>query len=130
MQKVKWLDRRLIECPFYYGLCTSEKAFDREMKKMKIPARQWPRFPEPGKAKVSFFDRGGDEQAVIVSIGDVAGLATEQVYALLVHEAVHIWQHLCEVIQEDRPSSEFSAYGIQMLSQQLMVAYKESKRRK
>jgi hypothetical protein len=48
----------------------------------------------------------------------------EQVYALLVHEAVHIWQDVKHRIGEDNPSSEFEAYAIQNISQELMLAYK------
>lgn len=54
--------------------------------------------------------------------------AIEQVYGLLVHEAVHVWQRIMEYIGESKPSDEFMAYGIQAIAQELMFAYKEAKK--
>ncbi|MCX5818441.1 MAG: hypothetical protein NT047_00785 [Deltaproteobacteria bacterium] len=47
------------------------------------------------------------------------------VIGLLVHEAVHVWQHICEELNENEPSVEFEAYSIQLLSQRLIAAYSE-----
>lgn len=52
----------------------------------------------------------------------------EQVYGLIVHEAVHVWQRIVEHIGEHKPSDEFMAYGIQTIAQELMFAYKEAKK--
>ena len=48
---------------------------------------------------------------------------TAQVYALLVHEAVHMWQEARARIGEIAPSQEFEAYAIQALSQRLFEEY-------
>ena len=48
---------------------------------------------------------------------------THEQPALLVHEAVHVWQAFCEDIGEKSPSDEFEAYSIQSISYELMTAY-------
>jgi len=50
--------------------------------------------------------------------------------AVLVHEAVHVWQAYTESIGEDKPSSEFEAYGIQSISERLMIEYARRIKRK
>lgn len=40
--------------------------------------------------------------------------------SLIVHEAVHIWQELKKRMNEKEPSSEFEAYSIQRISQDLL----------
>lgn len=47
-----------------------------------------------------------------------------QVYALLVHEAVHIWQRVKELLGEHSPSAEFEAYSIQRISLELIDSWK------
>lgn len=50
------------------------------------------------------------------------------IIGLLVHEAVHVFQQLCEDIGERRPSSEMEAYAIQHISMNLVADYSESGR--
>jgi hypothetical protein len=60
-------------------------------------------------------------------LGSVAeGITGLQVAALLVHEAVHVWQLFRESIGEHGPSKEFEAYSIQAISQRLMERYRDS----
>ena len=50
-------------------------------------------------------------------------LNTVEVAGLIVHEAVHVWQHYCMMIHEHEPASEQEAYGIQSISKSLMAEY-------
>lgn len=50
--------------------------------------------------------------------------------ALIVHEAVHIWQEIKQILGEHDPSKEFEAYSIQAISQELMTEYLRQTRRK
>lgn len=81
-----------------------------------------------------FLDMGADAQVstfsdgayAIVQIGDTADKDQIQVYGLLLHEAVHIWQIVKRRMGESEPSVEFEAYSIQAIAQDLFEMYEES----
>ncbi|HFG6817393.1 hypothetical protein U2E65_03210 [Acinetobacter baumannii] len=81
-----------------------------------------------------FLDMGADAQVsafsdgayAIVQIGDTADKDRIQVYGLLLHEAVHVWQKIKKLMGEREPSSEFEAYSIQAIAQDLFKMYEES----
>lgn len=81
-----------------------------------------------------FLDMGADAQVstfsdgayAIVQIGDTADKDQIQVYGLLLHEAVHIWQIVKRRMGEREPSVEFEAYSIQAIAQDLFEMYEES----
>ncbi|HHG5268342.1 hypothetical protein [Acinetobacter baumannii] len=81
-----------------------------------------------------FLDMGADAQVssysdgayAIVQIGDTADKNQIQVYGLLLHEAVHIWQIVKKRMGESEPSVEFEAYSIQAIAQDLFEMYEES----
>lgn len=127
---MKWCDRALVVSPYYYGLCRSEKEFRRELKRMRLPREHWPSFLKTASADATshFFEHGDGRLIAIVCLGSVKGLSREQVYGLLVHEAMHIWQQVRGHLGEGSPSSEFEAYAVQGISQMLMQAYVEGKK--
>jgi hypothetical protein len=49
----------------------------------------------------------------------------EYIYAVLVHEAVHVWQHFREHIGETKAGDEQEAYCIETISYNLMQSYKK-----
>lgn len=77
-------------------------------------------------ASTMVFSNSDNETACIVCIGDVSEDAPTRVAALLVHEAVHVWQEVRRVMGETDPSSEFEAYSVQSISQKLFDAFVES----
>lgn len=122
---VKWLDRALITSPYSFGLCRSEKDFQRALKRLGVPKDQWPSFmkTESADATVHYFECDGGGHCAIVCLRSTKGRTKIEAYGLLTHEAVHIWQAIRDDIGEDRPSSEFEAYSIQAIAQHLMEAY-------
>jgi len=121
-----WCDRRLILSPIYFGLCTTEKAFHKELRRMNVPIDTWPSFitNEWSNATCHQFQKGDDGKlCCIVCIYPKKETAGIEIAALLVHEAVHIWQAVRENIGEEKPSSEFEAYSIQCISLGLMDQY-------
>ena len=125
---MNWLCQSLVESPYSYCLCLTEKKFKKALKQIGIKTNL-PDFMKTGHANatVHWFD-DTDPPACIVCLGDRSKVSTLQVYSLLVHEAVHIWQCIKRHIGEDEPSKEFEAYSIQRISQSLMYEYKEQKR--
>lgn len=123
---MKWLDRALIVSPYCYGLCRNEAEFHKELKRLKLPRKDWPEFMATthANATVHFFEQMGDiGKCAIVCIGQTKGMTMAQVFAMLTHEAVHIWQAIRDDIGEKYPSSEFEAYSVQTISQRLMEAF-------
>ena len=123
-----WCDTNIAKCSWYFGLVTTEAMLHKEMRKMKVPVSMWPRFKqnERSNACTHFFDNVGlSKEAALVCMAEDKERSGIQIAALLVHEAVHIWQHHRRSIGEDNPSAEYEAYGIQSISQSLMGAYQE-----
>lgn len=123
---MKWLDRALLVSPYHYGLCKTEKAFRKELKRLCVPKADWPQFlaSKSANATTHFFEkRDGIGLCCIVCMPVANGVSKPQICGLLVHEAAHIWQEIRENIGEQSPSKEFEAYAIQTISQRLMEAY-------
>ena len=125
--KPSWLSRELITNPFCYCLCLNEKEFHKKLRWLKLPRADWPPFLRSTHANATahFFETGEGDLAAILCLGDTKNVGAIQIAALLVHEAVHIWQRAMADIGETAPSDEFMAYGIQRLSQELMYSYAE-----
>ena len=119
---MKWLTRELITGP-YLCLCVSEAEFLKAMRHCRI-TRDVPQWVSAGSnATTHTLETPDGGMAAIVCIQATDREAPIQVAALLVHEAVHVWQNWRESIGEHKPSSEFEAYGIQQIAQRLMQAY-------
>lgn len=125
--KSSWLDRALVRTSYYYCLCLSEKEFHKKLRWFKLPRADWPPFIKSTHANATahFLESNEGERVAIVCLGDPKNLDAIQITALLVHEAVHIWQRSMADIGETAPSEEFMAYGIQRISQELMYSYVE-----
>ena len=129
-RSVPWLDRSLIIGP-YLCLCTTEKDYHAVLDYLKVPAHQ--RRPWVGKradATTHLLENQDHGLVAVVCLGDVSRRSPVDVAALLVHEAVHVWQAFCEDIGEKSPSDEFEAYSIQRISYQLLSAFAQQSRRK
>lgn len=73
-------------------------------------------------AQVNFYN---NDSMAIVQIKDCE-LPLIEVHGLLLHEAVHIWQRIKQLMGESEPSREFEAYSIQSIAQDLFAMYAES----
>lgn len=62
----------------------------------------------------------------IVQIGDCSKWDLIQIHGLLLHEAVHIWQEVIQLMGEEKPSTEFEAYSIQAIAQDLFEMFEAS----
>ena len=120
-----WMDRCLFENPYHLTLCTTEKQYRRELKRLNIPKDQWPSFVMTTHANstIHYFQNGSVGLAAIVCLYVDKTKTIHQINALLVHESVHLWQAVKESIGEKNPSPEFEAYAIQSMAQCLMVEF-------
>lgn len=73
-------------------------------------------------AQVDFYC---NSSMAIVQIKDCERSLIE-IYGLLLHEAVHIWQRIKQRMGEREPGVEFEAYSIQAIAQDLFQMYEES----
>lgn len=124
--KPEWLDRSTFQSPVYYSLCTTEEMFYKEMKRCGIKqqnAGSWISSPHSDATAHQFTISESGRACCIVCIGTKEGRTGIEVAGLLVHEATHIWQQICQNIGEHEPSAEFEAYSIQRISQNLMWEY-------
>ena len=121
--KVPWLNRSLIIGP-YLCLCTTEEDYHAVMDYLKVPPHQRePWVNERADATTHLLENQDRGLVAVVCLGDVSRCSSVDVAALLVHEAVHVWQAFCEHIGDTSPSDEFEAYSIQSISYELMTAY-------
>jgi hypothetical protein len=116
----KYLDRSIQWLRIQYCLCVSENQFHKELSSFGISER--PSFTTSSATTHHFISLSG-EPISIVCIANFDDKNPILIAALLVHEAVHIWQRNCELIGEDNPGHENEAYSIQWLSQELMYEF-------
>lgn len=126
--KTLWLDRTLTQCAYYYCLILSDADFRKELRKMKLPESRWGVFLNPNAhATTHHFEHNGNMIAIVCLDVEFAKSKTgAQVAALLVHEAVHIWQrHAAFIGAFNDHGDEEEAYAIQNIAQSLMESFAE-----
>nr|WP_276553263.1 hypothetical protein [Acinetobacter courvalinii] len=74
-------------------------------------------------AQVDYYQEG---TYAVVQLGATSGRDLIEVYGLLLHEAVHVWQRVKTLMGELEPSTEFEAYSIQAIAQDLFEMYQAS----
>lgn len=122
--KASWCGKSLLEGR-HVGLVIGRDAFMREWKRQRLDPDLMPNpFVRPTvNASVSFVERGSVRYAIVALQAGHAERTLETVYALLVHEAVHIWQRWCLDAGEVAPGDEVEAYSIQRIALDLFGAY-------
>ncbi len=121
--KPRWLDRDTVFAP-YMMLCLSEKEYLRAAKQCKLSAP--PRWldVERQEACLHTWELNGRLTCVVCLHPDACKCDDPiRVSLTLVHEAVHVFQRLCDSIGEGHPSQEFEAYAIERISEQLLREY-------
>ena len=121
--KLRWCDRRLVINPYYLTLCTTERLFRKALRHLRIKKADRPEFiHNRAHATTHFFETKDGGLCAIVCMRDTDRTGIQKA-ALIVHEAVHIWQAAKRDLGERGPSDEFEAYAIQAISQELMTEY-------
>ena len=117
--KPKWLDRRIGRPGPYLALCLSEAELRAALKRIGQSA-SW---IATGKDACVHSFTGQRGLCCVVCLGDVTERSGVEIAGLLVHEAVHVWQHWCDDVGEHSPGAEQEAYGVQAVAQELMAEY-------
>lgn len=124
-QPQTWLNRGLL-LGGYVGFVTSQEEFNQALKDINLPDHKDDFIPNGWPACTHTFENVNGSIACIVGF-DMKKAAEQDpidVAALLVHEAVHVWQH-----NESGAGKlgcfgdEGEAYAIQNISTQLMTEY-------
>jgi len=122
---VVWSDNRLITSNHFVGLCLDESAFHKILKRMRVPFNQYPSFVGSGSDASCHFLEKDNKRMAIVTLTNHKNRTGIEIAALLVHESSHIFDSICESMGEKFPSSEFKAYSLQQISQELFESYVE-----
>ncbi len=119
-------NRPLLSMPVRYALCLSRKDYRRTMKDLGLrdPGDAWMTDGKSATCHQWMRDEPGGP-ACIVCMKPPNDVAMSQIAGLLVHESVHIWQVVRADMGESQPSSEFEAYAIQNIAQELIEIYLE-----
>lgn len=128
--RIKWCRRSAFQLPLFYTAVFTERAFHREMRRLGVPQGSATFLNPNADATTQFFHNPDKGEIAIVCMPDTHDKDGIQIACLLVHEAVHIWQHACRILGETQPSDEFEAYNIQTISQELMDLYASGANRK
>lgn len=126
--QITWCGRCLMFSPYYYALCTSPQAFQRELRSLGITEKALFLRDKNSGATTHYFEgnvKGRGRYCAIVCIYPPAltKFTSIDIAAMLVHEAMHIWRLIRENLGEDSPSTELEAYAMQNISSELMYAY-------
>lgn len=126
----RWLSRTLIRGPFM-RLCLDERDFHAALRQIDCP-KPYPPFLAGAQADATahLISSSRGLVAIVTLRATTKRRDLIDVHALLVHEAVHVWQALRGDMGERDPSHEFEAYAVQSLSDELMRAYAAQRGRK
>lgn len=124
MKGLKWYGYGdFIESPVKYCLCINEEQLRREEKRLKVKAPS-EFMPHGAHAITVQLDSPVEGPLAIVCVSvDDEHCSYESYLALIAHEATHIFQMICVVWGERKPSDEFMAYAIQMITLDLFKEF-------
>ncbi len=121
---MKWLDRSLIVGP-YLTLCTSEEDYKKTLAHLEVPTPHNKWVSDDANATMHEFTHPTKGICCIVCVRPNDAKTGIQMASLMIHEAVHVVQAYMDYIGERNPSTEFQAYSIQNVAQELMQSYAE-----
>lgn len=120
---MKWLDRTAMPSLPYFTLVKTERQWRSALKHIKVTDKIG-MLNAGAQGTTHVFSHSNGGTVCIVAIGNWEKRTLHEIYGLLVHEAVHIWQEYRDnTLNEQHPSKELEAYVIQGIAQELMFAF-------
>jgi len=124
--KTQWCSRTLTVCSRCFCLCLTEKEFHKELRKLKVPLCDWPRFTLSDATVHHIRTEFGPVSIVCIDKNEAVKRDPISIVGLLSHEAVHIWQQYTRDIGSfNDHGDEEEAYAIQSIVQELLWAYRD-----
>lgn len=120
--KPQWLNRSLIVGP-YLTLCTREEQFREILQHLGVKKHVEYHGSDNAEGTAHYLTNEDGKLCCVVTFSGFEGRDGVEVAGLLIHEAVHIFERFCQDIGEVQPSSEFKAYSIQCIAQELMAEF-------
>lgn len=120
LQDVAWLPRGW--SPVAIGFAPSREAWEKVRYDFNNKS-SWPGVEAIGRTQIMVSKTTG-EAAILVILMPPAEVSALDVILTLAHEAVHVFQFMCEFIGEDEPGAEQEAYGIEQILKGLIEAYR------
>lgn len=113
--------------PYLAGYCRDEETWEKFLNAIEWHGEDRPRYPEnPGHVSTFYRPGAPDTSLIVFNFGEAGELAKS---SLVLHEVVHIWQHILEAMNEkETPSKEIEAYFIQGVYLELMEILNEEGR--
>lgn len=121
MRKI-WLDRTMISLPVYLGLCKAESSFKSILRRFKI-REKIPWIPDDADASTHAFEKSGITMCVVCIRSKKK---TFDVWNLLGHEAVHVYQSAKPLLPSGLLNDELEAILIQEICLKLWTAFKDN----
>lgn len=118
--RVVWIERGWQ--PIAIGFCPNQEAWDREAAQRNI-AGEYPEAANKGGHTALMVNDKSGEAIILVTIYNGAERDATELLLTIVHEAVHVWQFICQHIGETAPGIEMEAYGIEEITRGLIEAY-------
>lgn len=125
---IRWLNTTLVQ-GVDMALFIDPDDFDKAVAELKL--EDPPEFlPAPDALAGVHEVESAKSKHCFVVLGDVTSLKPLEIFTLLVHEAVHVWQTTREFLGEEKPSYEFEAYAIQNISHRLIDEFQRQRKAK
>lgn len=118
--KVVWLKQSWQ--PVAVGFVPSEKAWHKEMWRMRC-SEEWPEKPSAAGHTKWLENHTTGHAVILVTLHKSSERDAMEVISTIIHESVHVWQFICQMIGEKSPGIETEAYMIQNIAEQLIEAY-------
>ncbi len=103
------------------ALCLSEAEYSAACRHLKVEAP--PHWIRPGADATLHTFTHQRKTTCVVCLSEFEGRDPIEVAGLLIHEAVHVWQHYCDDIGETHPGAEQEAYAVQSIAQELLAEF-------
>lgn len=107
-----------MDLPVILKVIKTEKALNKFYDKMRTTERS--PFPEDGCANTQYWLSPAGNHIELVVFGKISKKLINEV---IVHEAVHVKQHIMSYIEEREPSAEFEAYLVQAVYKEILLQY-------